>query len=73
VAGFSEKQSQEDRESIEKDLKSPLLNNIAICLVKEGRLERAISVLELIVETVDPTNFKAWTRLFEALVSLGKL
>jgi hypothetical protein len=46
---------------------------MAICLVKQGRLERAIAVLELIVETVDPTNFKAWTRLFEALVALGRL
>ena len=28
----------EDRESINKDLKSPLINNIAMCLIKVGKL-----------------------------------
>ena len=40
VVGYKkgEQAKAEDRESIEKDLKSPLLNNIAMCLIKIGKL-----------------------------------
>ena len=40
VVGYKkvEKAKAEDRESINKDLKSPLINNIAMCLIKLGKL-----------------------------------
>jgi hypothetical protein len=40
IAGFKieKKTEKEDLESIDKDLKSPLLNNIAMCLIKLGKL-----------------------------------
>ena len=76
ITGFGAKQEAEDKESIEKDLKSPIVNNIAICLIKQGRLDRALYLLDLIVggkTPIDPANFKAWKRQFDVLLSLGRV
>jgi tetratricopeptide (TPR) repeat protein len=48
IAGFSEKQKPDDQESINVDLKGPILNNIAMCLIKQGKLPRALFYLDLI-------------------------
>ena len=51
-----------------------MLNNIAMCLIKMGKLQRAVFVLDMIVggkKPLDPTNFKAWRRQIEILISLG--
>jgi tetratricopeptide (TPR) repeat protein len=69
IADFAEKQKPEDRESINKDLKGPLLNNLAMCLIKQGKLHRAMAILNMLIlpatprdKPIDPTNFKAWRR-----------
>lgn len=76
--GFADKQKGEDLESINKDLKGPILNNIAMCLIKQGKLQRAMFILDLIVlrsnsrdKPIDPTNFKAWRRKIDTLMTLG--
>ena len=56
-------------ESLEKDLKAPLLNNIALCLIKEGKLERANYFLDKVLQ-VDATNFKAWQRKITNLINM---
>lgn len=40
VVGYKkgEQAKAEDKESINKDLKSPLINNIAMCLIKIGKI-----------------------------------
>jgi tetratricopeptide (TPR) repeat protein len=71
--GFSDKQNAEDSESIKKDIKSPLLNNIAMCLIKLGKLQRAIFFIDMIVtgsRPLDPENFKAWKRKIDTLIAL---
>ena len=55
-----------------KELKAPILNNIAMCLIKQGKLQRANNMLEQVLQ-VDKTNFKAWTRKVSNLISLGDL
>jgi tetratricopeptide (TPR) repeat protein len=77
IAGFKidKKTTAEDRESIDKDLKSPILNNIAMCLIKQGKIQRANFYLDLIIQgspkPIDPTNFKAWKRKIDNLMTLG--
>ena len=60
---------------MDKDLKSPILNNIAMCLIKQGKLHRANFYLDLILQgppkPIDPTNFKAWKRKIDNLLTLG--
>jgi hypothetical protein len=38
VTGFADKQKKDDRESINKDLKGSILNNIAMCLINQAKL-----------------------------------
>ncbi len=47
-----------------------------MCLIKQGKLDRALYLLDLIVSgksPIDPTNFKAWKRQFDVLISLGRV
>jgi hypothetical protein len=39
--GFDKNISKEDSQRVEIDLKVPILNNIAICLMKLNKFERA--------------------------------
>lgn len=76
ITGFAGKQKEDDRESINKDLKGPILNNIAMCLIKQGKLQRALFYLDLILvgpNGVDATNFKAWKRKIDVLIQLDLL
>jgi tetratricopeptide (TPR) repeat protein len=78
IAGYTEKDQKkdEDRESIEKDLKSPIINNIAMCLIKQGKIQRANFYLDLLLtgaKPIDPTNFKAWKRKIDNLLALGNI
>ena len=53
---------QKDRDTkVKRELKAPILNNIALCLIKQGKLQRANSMLDLVLDS-DPTNWKAWNR-----------
>ena len=55
-------------------MKGPLLNNIAMSLIKLGKLERADFILDLMLvgpKPIDPTNFKAWKRKIDALITRG--
>ncbi len=45
-----------------------------MCLIKQGKLQRANFYLDLIVggiKPIDPTNFKAWKRKIDNVLSLG--
>lgn len=43
---FGEKLSEEEKESVQKDLKAPILNNMALCLMKQERYHRANMMLD---------------------------
>ena len=57
---FADKQKERDTR-VKKELKVPILNNIALCLIKQGKLQRANAMLDLVLEA-EPTNLKAWNR-----------
>lgn len=64
---------QKEREiRVKRELKAPILNNIALCLIKQGKLQRANTMLDLVLEA-DPTNNKAWTRKIQNLISLAEI
>ena len=46
---------------VSRDLKAPVLNNIALCLNKQGKYQRAVAMLDQVLEA-DSTNAKAWQR-----------
>lgn len=65
---FSQYQPLEDAKAdkerelnVKRNLKAPILNNIAQCLIKQGKLQRASAMLDQVIE-VDPTNIKAFLR-----------
>lgn len=64
---------QKDRDTkVKRELKAPILNNIALCLIKQGKLQRANSMLDLVLDS-DPTNWKAWNRKIQNLISLAEI
>lgn len=66
------KQTAEEEDRVNKELKAPILNNIAACLIKQGKLQRANIMLEKVLQA-DPENFKAWTRKVANLIKLGEV
>jgi tetratricopeptide (TPR) repeat protein len=62
---------QKERDTrVKRELKAPILNNIALCLIKQGKIQRANTMLDLVLEA-DPTNNKAWQRKIQNLISLA--
>lgn len=53
------KEQKELDTRVKRELKAPILNNIALCLIKQGKIQRANTMLDLVLEA-DPTNNKAW-------------
>ena len=43
---FGDKISEDDKESVTKDLKAPILNNIALCMMKQKKYARANLMLD---------------------------
>ena len=44
---------------VARELKAPVLNNIALCLLKQGKYQRATMMLDQVLD-IDPNNIKAW-------------
>ena len=57
---------------VNKELKAPILNNIALCLNKQGKYQRAVTMLDQVLEA-DPSNAKAWQRKIQNQLLLGEV
>ena len=66
------KEQKELDTRVKRELKAPILNNIALCLIKQGKIQRANTMLDLVIDS-DPTNNKAWQRKIQNLISLGEV
>ncbi|CDW76411.1 tpr domain containing protein [Stylonychia lemnae] len=64
------KQDEDQEERVNKDLKAPILNNIALCLIKQNKFMRSNQMLDQVLK-VDPENFKAWTRKVQNFLKIG--
>lgn len=72
LCGFSFKDDDVTKEAIkEKDveLKVPILNNMALCLIRSKKYERALSMLDQVVK-IDPKNEKAHMRKCMAYIEM---
>jgi len=72
LCGFSFKEDGVSKETIhEKDveLKVPILNNMALCLIRSKKFERALSMLDQVVK-IDPKNEKAMMRKCMAYIEM---
>ena len=56
---------------VAKDLKAPILNNIAMCLIKQGKYQRSNQMLDQVI-ACDEGNFKAWTRKVQNHLRMGE-
>jgi tetratricopeptide (TPR) repeat protein len=54
------------------DLKVPLLNNMAICLLQVNEYKKVISMTDQVL-IIDPENFKALARRTSGFLELGNL
>ncbi len=64
---------QKERDTrVKRELKAPILNNIALCLIKQGKIQRANTMLDLVLDA-DPTNNKAWQRKIQNFISLAQI
>ena len=50
---------------MEKKLKVPILNNMALCLINDKKVDRAIQILEMVLK-IDANNEKALLRMTSA-------
>ena len=72
LCGFSFKEDGVSKETIhEKDveLKVPILNNMALCLIRSKKFDRALSMLDQVVK-IDPKNEKAMMRKCMAYIEM---
>ena len=72
LCGFSFKDDGVTKETIkEKDieLKVPILNNMALCLIRSKKYDRALSLLDQVIK-IDPINEKAPMRKCMAYIEL---
>ena len=66
-------QRQKEKDlKVSRDLKAPILNNIALCLNKQGKYQRANAMLDQVLDA-DLTNNKAWQRKIQNLILLGQV
>lgn len=65
-------QTIENEKKVNYELKVPLLNNMAICLLQVNEYKKVISMTDQVL-IIDPDNFKALVRRVSALLELGNL
>lgn len=66
------KPSEEKIKDAEKGVKVPVLNNMALCLQKQGHLDKAISMCDQVLE-IDEFNSKATARKLTYLLDSASL
>lgn len=64
------KVKKEDKEKINRELKVPVLNNLALCLINQGKFSRAIQMTDKVLE-LDKINHKALHRKCQAAIELS--
>lgn len=57
---------------VERGTKVPVLNNMALCLQRQGHTERALNMLDQVLE-IEEFNSKATARRLTYLFDSGKL
>eukprot|EP00347_Sterkiella_histriomuscorum_P022036 403331911 len=68
---FGKDQTEDQVDRVSKDLKAPILNNIAMCLIKQGKFQRSNQMLDQVL-ACDEDNFKAWTRKVQNHIRMGE-
>lgn len=66
------KPTEEQQTMVDKDIKLSILNNMALCLNRQGHVERAIKMLDQVLE-IDEFNTKAISRRLHYLFEAGML
>ena len=66
---FGKDITPEQKSDTEKKLKVPILNNMALCLINDKKPNRALQMLELVLQ-IDPSNEKALLRQCGAHIDL---
>ena len=69
---FGSDQTREQQERVEKELKAPILNNMALCLMKQKKHQQANKILDQVLKS-DPSNFKALIRKSDNYIQMGDL
>lgn len=67
--GFDKSISQDQKEKVDKELKLPVLNNMALCLINQKKYARALQMLDQ-VDKIDKKNEKALLRKCQCQIEL---